>query len=54
MESWIKDYGALALAIEDEYIDYHVHAKCQQHCDICIRDVVEFSKTSSKYSSTKI
>lgn len=44
MESWIENHGALALAIEDEYIDYHIHAKCQQHCDICIHDVVEFSK----------
>lgn len=44
MKNWVGNHGALALAIEDEYIDYHVHAKCQQHCDVCMSDVVDFSK----------
>lgn len=44
MENWIEKHGALALAIEDEYIDYHVHAKCQQHCDECMLNVVYFSQ----------
>lgn len=44
MDSWIKKHGALALAIEDEYIDYHVHAKCQRQCDECMVNVIYFSK----------
>ena len=45
MNNWINNHGALALAIEDEYIDYHVHAKSDKQRDDCMSYAYDFSKS---------